>query len=135
MITKWHVPDFIATLGTFSAVRGIALLITDGLPVPDFEGAVRAARSRTSVNTLGSATRSGDPVDRDRRARLRAGRRLHPRAHEARPLRLRDRRQPGGRARVRHQVERSKVWIYMISGLFAAIAGFCSPGARAARTR
>ena len=37
VITKWHVPDFIATLGTFAAVRGIALLITDGLPVPDFK--------------------------------------------------------------------------------------------------
>src|SRR3712207_9410574 len=32
VITRLNVPDFIATLGTFVAVRGIALLVTDGLP-------------------------------------------------------------------------------------------------------
>jgi len=32
--TKGRIPDFIATLGTLSIYRGIALLVTDGLPVP-----------------------------------------------------------------------------------------------------
>jgi ribose/xylose/arabinose/galactoside ABC-type transport system permease subunit len=34
LITKGRIPDFIATLGTMEAFRGIALIITDGLPVP-----------------------------------------------------------------------------------------------------
>lgn len=34
VISKGRIPDFIATLGTFEAFRGLALLITGGLPVP-----------------------------------------------------------------------------------------------------
>ncbi|MCD6318747.1 ABC transporter permease [Candidatus Aerophobetes bacterium] len=33
VITKGHIPDFIATLGMMSVARGLALLITGGLPV------------------------------------------------------------------------------------------------------
>lgn len=41
VITKGKVPDFIATLGMMSAARGLALLVTDGMPVPYFAVAVR----------------------------------------------------------------------------------------------
>jgi len=34
IIAKGKIPDFIATLGMLGAVRGVALLITGGLPVP-----------------------------------------------------------------------------------------------------
>jgi ribose transport system permease protein len=34
IITKGRIPDFIATMGTATAIRGVALLITGGLPVP-----------------------------------------------------------------------------------------------------
>ena len=34
IITKARIPDFIATLGTLTIYRGIALLVTGGLPVP-----------------------------------------------------------------------------------------------------
>lgn len=34
IITRGRIPDFIATLGTMAMFRGIALLVTDGLPVP-----------------------------------------------------------------------------------------------------
>lgn len=34
IITKGRIPDFIATLGTLATLRGIALLVTGGLPVP-----------------------------------------------------------------------------------------------------
>jgi ribose/xylose/arabinose/galactoside ABC-type transport system permease subunit len=34
LITKGRIPDFIATLGTLEAFRGVALIVTDGLPVP-----------------------------------------------------------------------------------------------------
>jgi ribose transport system permease protein len=42
VITKGKVPDFIATLGMLSAARGLALLVTDGMPVPSHYVAVRA---------------------------------------------------------------------------------------------
>ncbi len=34
LITKGHIPDFIATMGSSMVIRGVALLITGGLPVP-----------------------------------------------------------------------------------------------------
>lgn len=34
LITKGRIPDFIATLGTLEAFRGVALIVTDGLPIP-----------------------------------------------------------------------------------------------------
>jgi ribose transport system permease protein len=34
IITKGRIPDFIATLGTMVTLRGVALLVTGGLPVP-----------------------------------------------------------------------------------------------------
>ncbi len=34
IITKGRIPDFIATLGAMATLRGVALLITGGLPVP-----------------------------------------------------------------------------------------------------
>lgn len=34
IITRGGIPDFIATLGTLASLRGVALLVTGGLPVP-----------------------------------------------------------------------------------------------------
>jgi ribose transport system permease protein len=34
IITKGRIPDFIATLGMMGTARGVALILTDGLPVP-----------------------------------------------------------------------------------------------------
>ena len=34
IITKGRIPDFIATLGMMEAARGVALLVTGGLPIP-----------------------------------------------------------------------------------------------------
>ena len=39
IIVRFKIPDFIATLGTMTIFRGIALLVTDGLPVPSFKAA------------------------------------------------------------------------------------------------
>lgn len=36
IITKGRIPDFIATLGMMETARGVALLITGGLPVPSY---------------------------------------------------------------------------------------------------
>lgn len=62
-ITKWHVPDIIATLGTLTAVRGIALLITDGLPVPDYARVSEEGRRMPPVVTaLGQDSFMGVPM-------------------------------------------------------------------------
>lgn len=34
VITKGHIPDFIATMGMYTTLRGVSLLVTGGLPVP-----------------------------------------------------------------------------------------------------
>ena len=36
IIVRFQIPDFIATLGTMTVYRGLALIVTDGLPVPSF---------------------------------------------------------------------------------------------------
>lgn len=62
-ITRWRVPDIIATLGTLTAVRGIALLITDGLPVPDFARVSEEGRRMPPVVTaLGQESFLGIPL-------------------------------------------------------------------------
>jgi ribose/xylose/arabinose/galactoside ABC-type transport system permease subunit len=62
VITRWRVPDFIATLGTLAAVRGVALLVTGGLPVPDYTRAVEGRTIPGSVGTLGSDSALGVPL-------------------------------------------------------------------------
>lgn len=56
VIRYWKVPDIIATLGTFSAVRGVALLVTGGLPVPTFARVVEGRALPESVNHLGAGS-------------------------------------------------------------------------------
>ncbi|HHY46639.1 MAG TPA: ABC transporter permease, partial [Firmicutes bacterium] len=40
VVTKGRIPDFIATLGMLSTARGVALIVTGGLPVPSHLTAV-----------------------------------------------------------------------------------------------
>ena len=128
VITKWHVPDFIATLGTFSAVRGIALLITDGLPVPDFSKAQEGRRVPESITTLGSDSVLGIPliavvalacilIGSFILGRTRLGRAAYAIGGNTEAARVSGLR-----------VERSKLWIYIVSGTMAAIAGFMLTG-------
>jgi inositol transport system permease protein len=39
LVAKTHIPPFIATLGTFTAIRGLALLYTGGRPISDLTDA------------------------------------------------------------------------------------------------
>jgi ribose transport system permease protein len=131
VITKWRVPDFIATLGAFSAVRGVALLITDGLPVPDFEQAVQGRRIPDFVSILGADSVFRFPliavvagimavVGWFILSRTRLGRAAYA---------------IGGNRQAAHvsgiKVGRSKLWIYIISGVMAAVAGFMLTGRQA----
>jgi len=63
VIAKGKVPDFIATLGMLGAVRGIALLITDGLPVPSYLTATALTGYLPSgLIWMGSGSVGGFPV-------------------------------------------------------------------------
>lgn len=131
VITWLGVPDFIATLGTFTAVRGIALLVTDGLPVPDFQRAVEGRTLPETVSTLGVESVLGVPliavvalvcvlVGILILSRTRLGRSAYAIGGNTEAARMSG-----------IKVGRSKVWIYVLSGLLAAIGGFMLTGRQA----
>ncbi len=59
VISQWDVPDIIATLGTFTAIRGVALLVTGGLPVPSFEQTQGERGVPPLLETLGAESAIG----------------------------------------------------------------------------
>ncbi len=131
VITKWRVPDFIATLGAFTAVRGVALLVTDGLPVPDYTKAQEGRTVPETVTTLGADSVLGIPLIAVVAAscavigwfilsRTRLGRAAYAIGGNREAARVSGIR-----------VERSKFWIYVFSGLMAAVAGFMLTGRQA----
>jgi ribose/xylose/arabinose/galactoside ABC-type transport system permease subunit len=128
VITKWHVPDFIATLGAFTAVRGVALLVTDGLPVPDYTKAQEGRTVPETVTTLGADSVFGIPLI----AVVAAVCALIGWFILSRTTLGRSAYAIGGNreaARVSGiRVERTKWMIYIFSGLMAAIAGFMLTG-------
>jgi ribose/xylose/arabinose/galactoside ABC-type transport system permease subunit len=131
VITRLDVPDFIATLGTFVAVRGIALLVTDGLPVPDFERAVEGRTLPGTISTLGVDSVLGMPliavvalvcalIGGFILSRTRLGRSAYAIGGNTEAARMSG-----------IKVGRSKMWIYVISGLLAAVGGFMLTGRQA----
>ncbi len=131
VITRLDVPDFIATLGTFVAVRGIALLVTDGLPVPDFERAVEGRTLPGTISTLGVDSVLGVPLIAVVAlvcaltggfilSRTRLGRSAYAIGGNTEAARMSG-----------IKVERSKMWIYVFSGLLAAVGGFMLTGRQA----
>jgi ribose transport system permease protein len=128
VITKWRVPDFIATLGAFTAVRGVALLVTDGLPVPDYTKAQEGRTVPETVTTLGADSVFGIPLI----AVVAAVCALIGWFILSRTTLGRSAYAIGGNreaARVSGiKVERAKWLIYIFSGLMAAIAGFMLTG-------
>lgn len=128
VITKWRVPDFIATLGAFTAVRGIALLVTDGLPVPDYTKAQEGRTVPETVTTLGADSVFGIPliavvagvcalIGWFILSRTTLGRSAYAIGGNREAARVSGIR-----------VERVKWSIYVFSGLMAAIAGFMLTG-------
>jgi len=63
VISKGRIPDFIATIGMMSVARGLALIVTDGLPVPSHLTALtlRAGLPEQLI-WLGSGLVAGVPV-------------------------------------------------------------------------
>ena len=64
LITRGRIPDFIATLGTLEVFRGAALLVTGGLPVPSYYSKAAKARNYLpkEVISIGSSDWFGIPI-------------------------------------------------------------------------
>ncbi|MCC7207956.1 MAG: ABC transporter permease [Anaerolineae bacterium] len=129
LVTKGRIPDFIATLGTLEMFRGVALLVTDGLPIPSHLTATELkGYLPEQMIAMGSGDVLGIPIAAIIALSIAAlafivlrytaiGRAIFA---------------VGGNkeaARVSGiSVERTKMAVYMISGLLAAIAGFVLAG-------
>jgi ribose/xylose/arabinose/galactoside ABC-type transport system permease subunit len=129
IITKGRIPDFIATLGTLTIFQGIALLITGGLPVPSHLTATDLkGRLPHQMIWMGAGDIMGIPV-----AGLIAllivvlGWLLTRYTVLGRSLFA-----VGGNkeaARVSGiSIDRTKIAVYLLSGLIAAVAGFVLAG-------
>lgn len=128
VITKWKIPDFVATLGTLTAVRGVALLVSGGLPIPNFEQTVDNRTIPQSVLFLASDSVLGVPVVLFVAlvcvllvgfvlSRTKLGRAAYAIGGNPEAARMSG-----------IKVERTKVLIYVLSALLAAIAGFMLTG-------
>lgn len=128
LITIWKVPDIIVTLGSLTAVRGVALLIADGLPVPDFGRAIEGRRMPESVAWLGSESVVGIPLIIIAAAvcALIGGFILN------RSTLGRSMIAVGGNREAAHvsgiHVGRTRFWAYAISGVLAGIGGMLLAG-------
>ena len=129
LITRGRIPDFIATLGTLEAFRGIALLVTDGLPVPSHLTAteLRGYLPKPMI-AMGSDDLLGVPIA----ALIALGMALLAWFVLRYTALGRSVFAVGGNreaARVSGiNINRTKVGVYVISGLMAAIAGFVLAG-------
>jgi ribose/xylose/arabinose/galactoside ABC-type transport system permease subunit len=128
VITKLGVPDFIATLGSLAAIRGVALLVTNGLPVPDFSRAESGRRVPETAATLGSGDLLGFPLI----ALVATGCAVLGWFVLSRTTLGRSAYAVGGNreaARVSGiRVHRTKILMYVFSGLLASIAGMVLTG-------
>lgn len=121
LITKLDVAPFIATLGTLYVARGIALLSSDGGTFPNLEGS--AAKGTTGFPLLGNASFVGIPVTVWLLIAVAVGAAwLGARTPLGRHIYA-----VGGNERAAMlsgvKVARVKMFVYMFSGLCAAIVG------------
>ena len=125
LISKFKIPDFIATLGTMTAFRGAALLVTDGLPVPSFNAGRQLPESLIWV---GGGQLFGVPVSA-LIALLCAAAGWYVLRYTA--LGRAIYAVGGNRAAAQSSgisISRTKIMTYAISGLLAAIAGIILVG-------
>lgn len=129
VITKWRVPDIIATLGTFTAVRGIALIVTDGLPVPSFEHAIEGRRTVPPILIeLGARSTFGIPnIVFAAVVAVAFGWFVLQRTRFGRAVYA-----VGGNREAAHasgiNVDRTKFYVYVISAALSSVGGFMLTG-------
>ncbi|MCZ7544264.1 MAG: ABC transporter permease [Anaerolineae bacterium] len=129
LITKGRIPDFIATLGTLEAFRGIALIVTDGLPVPSHLTATELkGYLPEQMIAMGSGSILGIPTA----GLIAIGIAILAWAVLRYTALGRSTFAVGGNreaARVSGiKVDRTKIAVYVVSGFLAAIAGFLLAG-------
>lgn len=125
LISKFKIPDFIATLGTMTAFRGVALLVTDGMPVPSFNATRQLPETLTWV---GGGQLFGVPVSA-LIALLCAVAGWYVLRYTALGRAI---YAVGGNRAAAHSsgisITRTKIMTYAISGLLAAVAGIVLVG-------
>lgn len=128
VITKWRVPDFVATLGTYTAVRGLALLLTNGYPIPNHGVAIPGRTMPEPVQFLGTGSVGPIPIIAIVAVvivvvtwvllnRTTLGRRFIAVGGNPEAARV---------AGV--NVGRTKLWAYTLAGAFAAVGGILMAG-------
>ncbi len=129
IITRGRIPDFIATLGSLTILRGFALLITGGLPVPSHMTATELkGYLPEEVVWMGAGNILGIPS-----AGIIAlvviifGWFLLRYLVLGRSILAVGGNQEAARVSGIH-VERTKIMVYVLSGLMAAVAGFVLAG-------
>jgi len=129
VITQGRIPDFIATLGSLAAFQGVALLITRGLPIPSFSsepGYIN--RLPEQLVWLGSGRLAGIPVPALIAVAVvivawfvlrytAFGRSIYAIGGNREAARVSG-----------INLDRTRIMVYMTSGLLAAIAGFVLVG-------
>ena len=130
VITKGRIPDFIATLGMMETARGVALLVTGGLPVPNYmaTSAVNKGQIPPELVWIGGKTIWGIPTGGILAVlvvficwvimtRTRLGRAIYAMGGNKEAARVSG-----------INVDRTKVISYVIMGLLAGVAGVVMTG-------
>jgi ribose transport system permease protein len=129
IITRGRIPDFIATLGTLATLRGIALLVTGGLPVPSHLTATELkGYLPDQMIWMGSGSILGIPVTGlIALAVVVAGWFLLRYTALGRAIFAVGGNQEAARVSGIN-IDRTKIAVYTLSGLLAGIAGFVLAG-------
>ena len=115
MITRLRIAPFIVTLGTLGIFRGLALIISNGLPVHEIPPALLVSGRRQSAGRAVRAVDAGGLRGADAR---------HARTHAPGPLRVRHRQQSGSAPFT--PAFRSKFHttaVYAIGGMLTGLGG------------
>jgi len=130
LITRGRIPDFIATLGTLEVFRGAALLVTGGLPVPSYYSDAPKARNYLpkEVVSIGTGDWLGIPIA----AVIALGITflgwlvLRYTAFGRSIFAVGGNREAARVSGIK--IDRTKIGVYVVSALLAALAGFVLTG-------
>lgn len=126
LITRGRIPDFIATLGTLEAFRGMALLVTGGLPVPSYYSNAPKARNYLppEVISIGRSDWLGIPIAAwiAIAIALVSWVILRYTAFGRSTFAVGGNREAARVSGI--NIERTKIGVYVVSAIFAAFAGF-----------
>jgi ribose transport system permease protein len=128
IIARFKIPDFIATLGTMTVLRGVALIVTDGLPIPSFQATASGAALPAALIQAGSGSVFGMPISAIIAliVALAGFYILRYRALGRAIFAVGGNREAARVSGI--DTGRTKIMAYMISGLTAAIAGLIMVG-------